>query len=232
MEKYLPLLERTALFEGVARQEIAALCRVFDCRLADYRKGNVILCRGEKVENAGLVLSGAVQAERNGADGTLRIVARQGALALFGDVLCVSRLGKSPVDVVAAEEGTEVLFVPLGAIMRSDAPELGEALARVRVNLLHELAEKYWALNRRLELLCAPTLRAKLARRLLEERAAQGGDRFMLGDTRETLAAELGVNRSALSRELGFMRRDGLLRASRGSFELLDVPALRRIAED
>ncbi len=229
MEKYLPLLERTALFEGLARSEIAALCRAFGCHTAYYRKGSVILKRGEPAERAGIVLSGCVRAERNGADGTLRVVARQEALALFGDVLSVSRGCESPVDVVAAED-TEVLFVPLAALMRQDAPECRDAQARVRMNLLGELSDKYWALNRRLELLRAPTLRARLARLLLSEREERGSDSFTLSGTREMLAAELGVNRSALSRELGRLGREGLLTARRGRFTLHDVAALERLA--
>jgi len=230
MEAYLPVLESTALFKGLDRAEIAALCHAYGCRTAFFQKGSVIIRREERVENAGIVLSGSVQAERNGADGSLRIVARQGALALFGDVLSVSQAGRSPVDVVASE-ATEVLFIPLHEIMRDTAPDYGEAQLRVRMNLLHELADKYWALNRRAELLSAPTLRARLARRLLEERRAQGSDSFVLPGTREALAAELCVNRSALSRELGNMRRDRLLAASRGQFQLLDVPTLCRLAE-
>ena len=229
MDDILPVLERTTLFDGVARREIAALCRAFGCRRAYYDKGGVILKRGGEVGSAGIVLSGSVRAERNSADGTLHVVARHGAGALFGDVLNVSRARTSPVDIVAAED-TEVLFVPLAALMGSESPGLGAAQTRVRLNLLAELSEKYWAQAERLALLRLPTLRAKLARLLLTARREQGGGTVTLSGTRETLAAELGVNRSALSRELGRMRREGLLDARRGRFTLLDPAALEKIA--
>ncbi len=229
MKDFLPVLERTVLFAGLTRGEIAALCRAFCCRSAYYPKGSVVLRRGEAVERAGVVLSGSVRAERNGPDGTLRIVARHAAGALFGDVLTASHGRRSPVDIVAAED-TAVLFVPLAALMKDAVPELHAAQARVRLNLLAELSEKYWALSRRLDLLCAPTLRAKLARRLLMERRERGSDVFTLPGTRETLAAELGANRSALSRELGKLGREGLLTARRARFELLDLGTLEKIA--
>lgn len=230
MEEYLSVLKKTTLFEGVEVPEIMPLCRALHCRRAHYQRGAVIFRRGERVERAGIVLSGAVQAERNSADGALHIVARHGTGALFGDVLSVSREGVSPVDIVAAEE-SEVLFVPLTELMEDGELTDGSARVRLRRNLLRALAEKYWSLNRQIEVLRAPTLRARLARRLLDERRMRGSDTFTLPGTRETLAAELGVNRSALSRELGAMRREGLLTAQRGAFTLLDVPALRRIAE-
>lgn len=229
MEDFLPLLETTALFDGLSRAEIAALCGALRCRTAYYPKGSVILRRGERAGHAGVVLSGGVRAERNDADGTLHVVARHARGALFGDVLSVSRDRGSPVDVVA-EEDTAVLFVPLAALMEDGAPELCAARTRVRRNLLAELSEKYWALSRRLDWLRAATLRAKLARLLLYERRERGSDAFTLSGTRETLASELGVNRSALSRELGNMAREGLLTARRGRFALLDVEGLEKIA--
>ena len=225
MADFLTVLERTALFDGLDGGEIDALCRSLGCRRAYYERGSVILKRGARVRSAGIVLSGTVQAERNGADGSLRIVARHGTGALFGDVLNVSHARRSPVDIVAAEDAA-VLFVPLDALMSGE----GAALTRVRLNLLSELSEKYWAQSERLALLRLPTLRAKLSRLLLSAREEQGGDRVRLSGTRETLAAELGVNRSALSRELGNMRRDGLLSVNRAAITLLDVAALQKNA--
>ena len=197
MADFLAVLERTALFDGLDGGEIDALCRSLGCRRAYYERGSVILKRGARVRSAGIVLSGTVQAERNGADGSL----------------------------VAAEDAA-VLFVPLDALMSGE----GAALTRVRLNLLSELSEKYWAQSERLALLRLPTLRAKLSRLLLNVREEQGGDRVRLSGTRETLAAELGVNRSALSRELGNMRRDGLLSVNRAAITLLDVAALQKNA--
>lgn len=229
MDEMLSVLERTALFDGVPRREIGDLCRALGCRRAYYEKGSVILKRGARVSSAGIVLTGAVQAERNGADGTLRVVARHGAGALFADVLNVSPARHSPVDIVAAED-TAVLFVPLDALMSDGGSTLADARTRVRLNLLSELSEKYWAQAERLALLRLPTLRAKLSRLLLSARREQGNDHVRLSGTRETLASELGVNRSALSRELGNMQRAGLLTARRASFVLLDVAALQKIA--
>ena len=229
MDETLSVLECTALFDGVPRREIEELCRALGCRRAYYERGSVILKRGARVGSAGIVLSGTVQAERNGSDGTLRIVARHRAGSLFADVLNVSPARHSPVDIVAAED-TAVLFVPLDALMGECAAVDTSARTRVRLNLLSELSEKYWAQAERLALLRLPTLRAKLARLLLSARREQGSDHVRLSGTRETLASELGVNRSALSRELGKMQREGLLAVRRGSFILLDVAALQKNA--
>lgn len=229
MDDIFSVLERTALFRDVPRRDIETLCRTLGCRRAYYERGGVIIRRGTPVGSAGIVLSGTVQAERNGADGTLRVVARHGTGALFGDVLNVSRARHSPVDIVAAED-TSVLFVPLDRLMADGTAADTAARTQVRLNLLSELSEKYWAQAERLALLRLPTLRAKLSGLLLAARREQGSDHVRLTGTRETLASELGVNRSALSRELGRLRRDGVLTARRGEFTILDVAELEKNA--
>ncbi len=149
--------------------------------------------------------------------------------ALFGDVLNVSRARRSPVDIVASEH-TAVLFVPLDALMGGDGLPDAATRTQVRLNLLSELSEKYWSQAERLTMLRLPTLRAKLSWLLLAARREQRSDSVRLSGTRETLAAELGVNRSALSRELGKMQRDGLLTVRRGAFELLNIGAIQKNA--
>ncbi len=228
MENYLPLLEHVPLFSGLTRAEIAALCRAFGCHSAYYEKDSVIWHRDERVRSAGIVLRGSVQAERNGADGTLHIVARHGAGALFGDILMSSQMQKSPVDIVTAED-SEVLFLPLEQIMREQDVGCPGAQTRFRLNLLAEISDKYWALYRRLSCLNAGDMRARIAQHLLFARDAEQSDSFVLPGTRETLAAELGVNRSALCRELGRMQRDGLIRVKRGRFSILDRSALEQL---
>ena len=212
MEKYLPILEKLLLFAGITPEEILLLCRTFGCYTRRYGAGELLWLRGDRVSAAGIVLSGCVQAERNGPDGTQHIVARHEAGALFGDVLMSSQMQRSPVDITACEE-TTVLFLPLADIMRDFGGR--SAVVQFRLNLLGEISDKYWALYRRIGYLSEPTLRGRLMRYLGSLRDEQGSDTVRLPLTRETMAAELYVNRSAMCRELGRMQREGLIVLSR-----------------
>ena len=62
----------------------------------------------------------------------------------------------------------------------------------------------------------------------LADRSAEGGATFSLGSTRENLADFLGVNRSALCRELSRMKAEGILDYYRDTFRILDMEALSR----
>ncbi|MDO4812640.1 MAG: Crp/Fnr family transcriptional regulator [Eubacteriales bacterium] len=229
MDQFLTLLEKLNLFSGIAREEIAPLYRRFGCYTTQYEKGAILWNRGDQVKAAGIVLSGCVQAEQNTADGVQRIVARHSAGSLFGDVLMSSQMQKSPVDIVACEN-TQVLFLPLVNIM-GDSCGATEAQVRFRLNLLSEISDKYWALYRRISCLMAPSVRGRVARYLLHEREEQGSDSLQLSCTRENMAAQLCVNRSAMCRELGRMQREGLLILHRRTCTLCNISHLEAIAE-
>lgn len=89
------------------------------------------------------------------------------------------------------------------------------------------ISNKYFALDRRIELLICKSLRTRISLWLLEQAEAAGSDTFAVPLTRAGLAEYLNCDRSALSRELGRMQREGLVETFRGSFKILDKPRLR-----
>ena len=220
-------LAHCALFRGMGAQEREELCRCLGTKRRLCRKGEAILLRGETVETCAVVLRGQVQAERVSAAGERQIVAVHGSGSIFADVLAVSADKRSPLDLVAAEAGTELLLIPAAALSGS-CSRACSAHEKLRRNLLQELAEKYWQQRRRCGWLEKNSLRARIASRLLFEARQQHSEIFSLGCSREALAGELGVNRSALSRELGRMKAEGLIDVYRDSFRILDRERLRR----
>ena len=87
-------------------------------------------------------------------------------------------------------------------------------------NLLEEISEKYWSMQAHVRLLSIPDGRSRLEAYLARE-AVRGGQIVCTGVTREQMAHYLGMNRSALSRLLGAMQREGRLELHRGSIRLL-----------
>lgn len=211
------------LFRGLSGEEIQRLCACLGATRRRCRKGEAVWRTGDAVSGCAVVLAGRVRAESVTATGRRRVAAQHGPGALFGDVLMASADRRSLVDVIAAED-TQLLLLPYAGMM-GGCSRACAAHERLRQNLAEELADKYWALRRRVLILTQRSLRARIAARLLD--AAGGGtEPFSLHGRREELADELGVNRSALSRELSRMRAQGLLDFYRDSFRLLDIPGL------
>ena len=72
---------------------------------------------------------------------------------------------------------------------------------------------------------------AEVAAYLISEADRAGQLTFRIPFTRAQLAGYLNCDRSALSRELGRMQREGLLDTYRSSFKLLQPDALRKLSQ-
>ena len=88
-------------------------------------------------------------------------------------------------------------------------------------NLLRIVAQKALFLNRKIEFLSRRTTREKLLAYLSAQARAAGSRQFTIPFNRQELADFLCVERSAMSAELGRMKRDGLLDFERRTFRLL-----------
>ena len=216
-----PALLSASLFEGLEKKAVAGFLKEARCRLGSFPRGTILLSQGDSVAAAGVLLSGKIKAYRLNRQGEENLQSVLGPGSMFGDMLMATDNGKSPVTVEVTEDA-RVMFVPFDSIMAAG----GEFGNRLRVNLLHELSARYWALSRKLRYLSERSLRGRIALFLLDAAHDEGGPTFTLPMTREAMASLLGVNRSALSRELSRMEKDGLLAVYRGSFRLLSREGL------
>lgn len=228
MEKYLPLLQTTSLFSGIDAGELHALLLCLGAAVRGYGKGETLILAGQPSRRVGIVLSGSIEAVRPAPDGSQVPITHMGPGGVFGDVLGGSSLA-SPV-TVTAREACEVLLIPYERLL---APDSGSSPAHLQAlqNLVRTISDKYFLLSRRVDLLVLKTLRAKVCAYLLSEAERAGSLTFTVPFTRIQLADYLNCDRSALSRELSLMQREGLLDTYKSSFKLLDVAALRQFVQ-
>ena len=145
---------------------------------------------------------------------------------VFGDVLSGSSLA-SPVTVMASVP-CEVLLIPYERLLLSDGSPAHQQTLR---NLVRTISDKYFSLSRRIDLLVLKSLRAKVCAYLLSEAERAGSLTFSIPFSRIQLADYLNCDRSALSRELSQMQRDGLLDTCKSSFKLLEPAVLKQMVQ-
>ena len=145
---------------------------------------------------------------------------------VFGDVLSGSSLA-SPVTVMASVP-CEVLLIPYERLLLSDGSPAHQQTLR---NLVRTISDKYFSLSRRIDLLVLKSLRAKVCAYLLSEAERAGSLTFSIPFSRIQLADYLNCDRSALSRELSQMQRDGLLDTYKSSFKLLEPEVLKQMVQ-
>ena len=216
--EYACLLENR-LFRGFSPAELDGLLSSLSARAVSLPENCVLWGMGDRVECAGIVLSGRVEAWRytEGGQACLSAVHEKGGL--FGDVLMSARTVGSPVELRTARQ-SRILFLSLDALLQCCARDGGQECTRLLSNLLEEISEKYWAQEKHVCLLSIPDGKARLERYLTEE-AKKTGAVICVGVTRERMARYLGMNRSALSRLLGTMQREGRIELHRGWLRLL-----------
>lgn len=223
MEQYFPILMGTSLFRGIDPEGLRQLIRCFQPQIRSYPKGSFLLLSGYENHQIGILLEGEADGIKNTPDGTEVLITHLTSGAVFGDVLSGSTL-KSPVSILARTDCL-ALFFPYQKIVHS-CQMLHSCHNQLILNLVATISEKYFALDRRVELLILKSLRAKLCTWLLEQADRCGADTFTTGLTRSALAEYLNCERSALSRELNRMQAEGLIQLYRGSFKLINKEAL------
>lgn len=224
LKPYYEVLRQTSLLRGMRDDELDTLMRCFAPRVRRYQKGEILLLAGFENREVGIVLEGEISAFKNTPDGGSVVITHMGPGGLFGDVLSGSS-ERSPVSVMAQTDCL-ALWLPYQKIIRPCA-NLHATHLQLLQNLVLTISNKYFALDRRVELLICKSLRARIAIWLLDEAEHAKSDTFAVSLTRAGLAEYLNCDRSALSRELSRMQKDGLLETYRGSFKLLDKDGLR-----
>ena len=203
------IVHECGLFAGIEPEQADAMLSCLNARQEHYAKNTVVWNIGDTLHACALVLSGCLRAG-----------------ALVGDVLMATPGSQSPVYVVASED-SELLFLPFHRIM-SGCAESCEWHAKLRENLVSEIAMKFWAQRQRTLYLSAKSLRQRISMRLYDEYSRTGSLTFSLGGTREDLADFLGANRSALSREIARMKEEGILDYYKDTFRILSLEKLTK----
>lgn len=208
MEQQLyEILEQTKLFAGMPTQKIQEIAGNRENGIRQYRKGEFVFLEGTKPEKLYLLISGKISI----AEGTLSgrripVADIQACGEMFGEVYLFR--GNEEYDVHAQAVEDSRVF----ELSRSVFQEENGLLLQ---NLLHIFAGKAYYLSGKVRILGAGNLREKIVRLLFETFRMQGVEisdsRAVLNFRREDMADFLNVTRPSLSRELGKMKKEGLI---------------------
>ena len=96
--------------------------------------------------------------------------------------------------------------------------------AKLLRNLVTIFAQKNRTLSGRIFCTTSKSIRGRVVTYLSAQALEQGSHTFSIPFDRQQLADFLNVDRSALSKELGRMRKEGLLEFRKNRFTLLHLP--------
>lgn len=206
---FIPSIKRSELFAGISEEGIQQMLICFNAKKKKYEEGQIIFSGGEKINQMGIVLCGRVYMESNDITGNKSIIRELIVGDILGDLYALSRNGRLIFDAVAHEEA-ELLFIDVDKVMTPCDKACTRHLTTMK-NLLTELAGKACNLDRKLSHMSMRTTREKLMSYLTEEAKQQNTDSVKIPFNRQELADYLCVDRSAMSKELHRMKKEGLI---------------------
>lgn len=210
------MLTENILFQGLDSRQIQQVLTATGYTERKYSAGDIIMHQGDRVHHIGIVTAGSATGKKYTANGEEIIVQVLTENRIFGDVLSGAEGFASPV-TVQAQTDCSVLFINYEKLLYSTLPQTH----RILQNMIRNISLKYFAQNKRMEILMMKSVRSKVTAFLDWQRAAKNSRSFSIDMDRQLMADYLGVERSALSRELSRMKADGLIDYHKNSFAIL-----------
>ena len=220
MEQYYDILLHCPLFDGITRQELGTMLACLDGNILEAAKGSPVFLEGEPARYVGVVLSGTVQVIRDDFYGNRSVLAAVPPGGIFGEAFACAGLETLPVSVVAPVPST-VLLLDCRRVLTGCSQACSFHIRLIR-NLLQGIAQKNLMLTRKIRCMSPKTTREKLMTFLMDQAKQHAGAEFVIPFDRQALADYLGVERSAMSTELGKLRKAGLIECSGSRFRLLN----------
>ena len=212
-----PMILQCPLFQGLPPDALEDALSYFEAHVKAYEKGAFLHQVSFPLERFGLVLSGTIQVSMDDMDGHHIIMNNVSAGGLFGEAYCF--LGTDAPIYICAVTEAEVLWMRPTRVKAPRLP-LQERDQMLANRFVAALASRTLSLNQRIQILSRRTLREKLITFLSQYATAQG-DTFTVPFDRASMANFLGADRSALSRELSHLRKEGVLDYHRNQFRIL-----------
>ena len=220
------VLKNSPLFMGIDENDLQSLLVCLKAVSRTYRKDECVFMAGSKATAMGLVVSGGVRVLQDDFWGHRAILAHVGPGELFGEAFSCVEADVLPVSVLTSET-SEIMLLEY----RKVATTCSSACvfhARLVMNMVRILAKKNILLTRKIEYLSQRTMRDRLLSFLSAQAVMAKSTSLELPFNRQELADYLCVERSSLSRELGAMQADGLIRYTRNRFELVQEKTARQ----
>lgn len=215
----LSLLKKSRLFQGMNEREIVQALGCLGARERRYDKGEFLLPAGSPAGETGLLLTGSALMIREDYWGNRSILSIISPGELLVEAFSNGNDRSLPVSVQAAEP-TEAVLLSTGQLLtnRCDRCPLKSRLIRTMLDILMDENRK---LLSKIEDSTQRSTREKLMSYLSRQALLSSSNVFTIPFNRQALADYLGVDRSALSREMSHMARENLIAYERNHFTLL-----------
>ena len=207
-------VKECTIFKNFSIDEIIEIFSVISFYEKDYKKNDIILAENTKVEYFGIITNGKIALSN---------------FDYFGNrnILNVFEKGDSFAEALVSLEiqiPHEVISLTDSSIVWIEYKSLSKSLYYQKIlnNLLNIISTKNLILNKKLQILSKRTTREKILEYLATQKKLLSIDsNFEINLNRNEMADYLALDRSNLSRELGKLKKEGIIDFEKNKFKLL-----------
>jgi CRP-like cAMP-binding protein len=195
------------LFKSLDDDNILHIIGCLDGYTKIYEKNQIIYNYFDHITSAGIVVKGEISVVMHNSYGNEYALRKFTQGTLFGEAYACIPSEPSAIQIIAQKQST-VLFLKFSNLFLPRAVSCPHA-SKITANLLQESAKSNIFQNKKIQLLTEKHIRDKLLIYLCDLNSSDLT--ITLPFNREGFANYLGVERSALSRELCKMKKEGLI---------------------
>ena len=197
----------TNLFENISEKNLLKLKIILKANTIRYRKNVNILSNVNRSDFIAIIDSGSINFIYTDYDGNKSILEELNKGEIFGSL--TSTIHSDEITCITKEE-TQITYIEYDEITNNEIIKNDYYIIFIK-NLIRILSEQLSTRNRRIELLTKKTTRDKILIFLKQESQRKKNKTFFLKTTYTEMANYLSVDRSAMTREMKYLKEEGFI---------------------
>lgn len=212
-------LHKSIIFRNMNDDEIGSALSTLNAVEKKYKKDDIIMTAGDVTEKMGLVIRGSVTVESNDIWGNRTILSHVDEGGFFAETYALLDDEVMLVDV-RANENCRILFFRIGSLSKLNNHK-DIWVNKLIFNLLQISAHKNLTLSLRSFHTAPKTVRGRIMAYLNSVSLQNHSAEFDIPFNRQQMADYLSLDRTALSKELGRMRNEGVILFRKNHFKIM-----------
>lgn len=201
-------MKHTNIFNNIQKEDIKKMLKCFEAKTRTFKKDSIIMSFLGNTSTIGIIITGKAELIRNDYNGNRTILENLNQDDIFGEIF--SNYNIDELSIKATEE-TTVLFIDYYHITKR-CKKACPYHSKLVENTLNILSQKIISINERIEILTKKTTREKLLVYFDIMSKKKLSKTFTIPFTYTNLAHYLGIDRSAMQRELKNLKEDNLIK--------------------
>ena len=195
------------LFDSISEKNILKLKRILNANTVKYKKNVNILSNVNNDNFIALIDSGSIQFIFNDYNGNKTIIEELTSGEIFGNL--ISNISSEEITCITKED-TQITYIEFDEITNDEIIKNDFYIIFIK-NLIKLLTDQLTTRNTRIELLTKRSTRDKILAYFKNESQKKGTKKFTMSMTFTELASFLSVDRSAMSREIKYLKEEGFI---------------------